>query len=49
LQYADIEIWEKREAVCALVLAYMKALGTADLLRQKAGAAMDFGAFAREG
>jgi Thiolase, C-terminal domain len=48
LTYADIDIWEIHEAFAAQVLAHMKPLESSDFLRQKAGVAMDFGAFPRE-
>jgi acetyl-CoA C-acetyltransferase len=48
LTYADIDIWEIHEAFAAQVLAHIKALESSEFLSQKAGVAMDFGAFPRE-
>jgi acetyl-CoA C-acetyltransferase len=48
LTYADIDLWEIHEAFAAQVLAHIKALESSEFLRQKAGVAMDFGAFPRE-
>lgn len=48
LSYSDIDIWEIHEAFAAQVLAHIKALESPEFLRQKAGVAMDFGAFPRE-
>jgi acetyl-CoA C-acetyltransferase len=48
LTYADIDLWEIHEAFAAQVLAHIKALESPEFLRQKAGVAMDFGAFPRD-
>jgi len=48
LTYGDIDIWEIHEAFAAQVLAHIKALESPEFLRQKAGVAMEFGAFPRE-
>ena len=47
LTYADIDIWEIHEAFAAQVLAHVKALESADFLRDKAGIDASFGAFPR--
>jgi acetyl-CoA C-acetyltransferase len=48
LTYADIDIWEIHEAFAAQVLAHIKALESSEFLRQKAGVAVNFGAFPRD-
>jgi acetyl-CoA C-acetyltransferase len=48
LVYADIDIWEIHEAFAAQVLAHIKALESADFLRDKAGVDGAFGNFPRE-
>jgi acetyl-CoA C-acetyltransferase len=48
LTYTDIDLWEIHEAFAAQVLAHIKALESPEFLRQKAGVAMDFGAFPRD-
>jgi acetyl-CoA C-acetyltransferase len=48
LVYADIDLWEIHEAFAAQVLFHIKALETAEFLRNKAGVAPNFGNFPRE-
>jgi acetyl-CoA C-acetyltransferase len=48
LGYADIHLWEIHEAFAAQVLAHIKALGSEEFLRKKAGVTASFGAFPRE-
>ena len=48
LAYADIDLWEIHEAFAAQVLFHIKALESAEFLRNKAGVAREFGQFPRE-
>jgi acetyl-CoA C-acetyltransferase len=48
LTYGDIELWEIHEAFAAQVLAHIKALGSRDFLRQRAGVETTFGSVPRE-
>ena len=48
LTYGDIDIWEIHEAFAAQVVAHIKALESADFLRQKARVDQAFGAFPRD-
>ncbi len=48
LAYADIDLWEIHEAFSAQVLFHVKALESAQFLREKAGVAAALGAFPRE-
>ena len=48
LAYADIDLWEIHEAFAAQVLFHIKALESAEFLRNKAGVAREFGTFPRE-
>jgi acetyl-CoA C-acetyltransferase len=48
LSYADIHLWEIHEAFAAQVAFHLKALQSADFLRDKAKVPRDFGAFPKE-
>ncbi len=48
LTYADIHLWEIHEAFAAQVAFHLKALQSADFLRDKAKVLRDFGAFPKE-
>lgn len=48
LTYADIHLWEIHEAFAAQVLAHIKALESAEFIRDKAGVTAEFGKFPRE-
>ena len=48
LGYADIDLWEIHEAFAAQVLFHIKALESADFVRNKAGVEAVLGAFPRE-
>lgn len=48
LAYEDIALWEIHEAFAAQVLAHIKALESAEFLRDRAGVEAAFGAFPRE-
>jgi acetyl-CoA C-acetyltransferase len=48
MTYADVDIWEIHEAFAAQVLAHIKALESADFLRNKAGVTAELGSFLRE-
>ena len=48
LAYDDIDLWEIHEAFAAQVAFHLKALQSADFLRDKARVPRDFGAFPRE-
>jgi acetyl-CoA C-acetyltransferase len=48
LVYSDIGLWEIHEAFSAQVLFHLKALESAEFLRDKAGVDADLGAFPRE-
>jgi len=48
LAYEDIALWEVHEAFAAQVLAHIKALESADFLRDRVGVGAGFGAFPRE-
>jgi acetyl-CoA C-acetyltransferase len=48
LAYEDIALWEVHEAFAAQVLAHIKALESADFLRDRVGVEPGFGAFPRE-
>jgi acetyl-CoA C-acetyltransferase len=48
LAYDDIALWEVHEAFAAQVLAHIKALESADFLRDRVGVEAGFGAFPRE-
>jgi acetyl-CoA C-acetyltransferase len=48
LRYDDIALWEIHEAFAAQVLFHIKALESAEFLRNRAGVDQDFGAFPRE-
>jgi len=48
LTYADIDLWEIHEAFAAQVLAHIKALESAEFLRDKVGITAKLGTFARE-
>jgi len=48
LTYDDIHLWEIHEAFAKQVLFHIKALESADFLRQKAGVLASLGAFPRE-
>ena len=48
LKYGDVQLWEIHEAFAAQVLAHIKALGSREFLRNKAGVTEEFGAFPRE-
>lgn len=48
LAYDDIALWEIHEAFAAQVLAHIKALESAEFLRDKAGIEAAFGTFPRE-
>ncbi len=48
LAYADIDLWEIHEAFAAQVVFHIKALESADFLRQKVGFETALGAFPRE-
>jgi acetyl-CoA C-acetyltransferase len=48
LAYDDIALWEVHEAFAAQVLAHIKALESADFLRDRVGVEPGFGAFPRE-
>ncbi len=48
LRYGDIALWEIHEAFAAQVAFHLKALQSADFLRDKAKVPHDFGAFPKE-
>jgi len=48
LRYADVDLWEIHEAFAAQVLFHIKALESADFVRNKAGVEAAMGAFPRE-
>lgn len=48
LAYGDIALWEIHEAFAAQVLAHIKALESAEFLRDRVGVEAAFGAFPRE-
>jgi len=48
LSYDDIALWEIHEAFAAQVLAHLKALESAEFLRDRVGIEAAFGAFPRE-
>ena len=48
LRYDDIALWEIHEAFAAQVLFHIKALESAEFLRNRAGVDQDFGTFPRE-
>ena len=48
LRYGDIHLWEIHEAFAAQVAFHLKALQSADFLRDKAQVPRDFGAFPKE-
>ena len=48
LTYSDVHLWEIHEAFAAQVLFHIKALESAEFLREKAGVTANLGTFPRE-
>jgi len=48
LKYSDVDLWEIHEAFSAQVLFHLKALESAEFLRDKAGVDVELGAFPRD-
>ena len=48
LRYGDVHLWEIHEAFSAQVLFHIKALESADFVRNKAGVDAELGSFPRE-